>query len=147
MTTYKAGQEIDAYCTRCKLDLTHKIVAVVGNKPVRVECRTCYGIHNYRPPRSAAAATPAAPRSAPRVAGASPGKSARSAPAPEPSLAPPDHAHIMIYRPADRFSTGSWISHKTFGVGLVLRELSPTKIEVRFESDTKVLVHNAPPPA
>ena len=52
MPVLRAGVEVDAYCTRCKMDLTHKIIAVVGNKPVKVECRTCYGTHNYRPPKS-----------------------------------------------------------------------------------------------
>jgi hypothetical protein len=148
MTTYRAGQEIDAYCTRCKLDLTHKIVAVVGNKPVKVECRTCYGIHNFRLPRSAPAPAATTPRATPRAReSSSVVRSARTAAETAPPLTPPDHAHIQLYKPADRFAVGSWISHKTFGLGVVLRELSPTKVEVRFDSDTKVLVHNAPPAA
>jgi hypothetical protein len=146
MTTYKAGQEIDSYCTKCKLDLTHKIVAVVGNKPVKVECRTCYGVHNYRAPRSAAASAPSA--SAPASRASSPrAASSRSAPtrAPaEPPLSPPDHEHIVLYKTTEKFSVGTWISHKTFGIGVVLRELSTTKVEVRFDAGNKVLVHNTP---
>lgn len=49
----RAGQEVDAYCTKCKMDLTHRIVAVVGGRPVKVECRTCYTVHVYRAPKSA----------------------------------------------------------------------------------------------
>ena len=52
----RAGQEIDAWCTRCKMDLTHKVVAAVGDKPAKVECRTCYTIHMYRAPKSSPAA-------------------------------------------------------------------------------------------
>ena len=44
----RAGQEVDAYCTKCKLELLHRIVAVANDKPVKVECRTCYQVHMYR---------------------------------------------------------------------------------------------------
>ena len=147
MTTYRAGQEIDSYCTKCKLDLTHKIIAVVANKPAKVECRTCYGVHNYRPPKSAAAAAASASSSSAsgttrtRSAGA---RSTAKAP-PEPPLAPPDHARIALYAIHEKFAVGAWIQHKTFGVGVVLRELATNKIEVRFDSETKVLVHNVTP--
>ena len=142
MTTYRAGQEIDAYCTKCKLDLTHKIVAVVGNKPAKVECRTCYGVHNYRAPKSAAAAAaaPSAPRAARSSSGSSRASAAKSEP--EPPMVPPDHARIALYAISEKFSVGSWISHKTFGIGVVLREIASNKIEVRFDAGTKVLVHN-----
>lgn len=148
MTTYRAGQEIDSYCTKCKLDLTHKIVAVVANKPAKVECRTCYGVHNYRPPKSAAAAASASSSSGSgttraRSAGGSSRSSAKAPP--EPPLAPPDHARIALYAIHEKFSVGAWIQHKTFGVGVVLRELATNKIEVRFDNETKVLVHNVTP--
>lgn len=61
-------------------------------------------------------------------------------------MLPPSHAHIQLYKSSDNFPTHTWISHKVFGVGVVLRELAATKIEVRFDSGTKVLVHNIPAP-
>lgn len=144
MTTYRAGQEIDSYCTKCKLDLTHKIVAVVGNKPVKVECRTCYGVHNYRAPKSAVAATPTARASSGARASSSRATTVSRA-EPEPPPSPPDSARILLYQPSERFAVGAWISHKTFGLGVVLRELATNKIEVRFDADTKVLVHGLTP--
>src|SRR5262245_13687579 len=73
MPAYKAGQEIDAYCTKCKMDLLHKIVAVVDGKPVKVECRTCYTTHLYRAPRAPrpSAATGAGPAATASSAGSS----------------------------------------------------------------------------
>ncbi|MBL8681446.1 MAG: hypothetical protein JNK05_19925 [Myxococcales bacterium] len=146
MTTYRAGQEIDSYCTKCKLDLTHKIVAVVNNKPAKVECRTCYGVHNYRAPKSGAAAVASASTTSTRAprSTSSRATSARSV-EPEPPLAPPDHARIVLYSTTEKFSVGTWLSHKTFGVGVVLRDVATTKIEVRFDSGTKVLVHGLTP--
>lgn len=145
----KAGQEIDAYCTRCKMDLTHRIIAVVGDKPVKVECRTCMGTHNYRAPKSAPAAraareAPAAASSSSRSAAAP--KPRRTAPEEHVALVPPDHARVHAYRMTETFQRDQWVAHKTFGIGLVLAVLADDKIEVRFESGHKVLVHNRPLP-
>ncbi|MDP3279345.1 MAG: hypothetical protein Q8Q09_29410 [Deltaproteobacteria bacterium] len=70
--------------------------------------------------------------------------STRGASEDAPPAAPPPHAHIFIYTIAERFAPNTWISHKTFGVGVVIRELALNKIEVRFDSGTKVLVQNTP---
>ena len=47
-----AGSEIDAWCTSCRMDLGHRIVAMVEGRPKRVECLTCGGQHNYRAPKA-----------------------------------------------------------------------------------------------
>ena len=44
----KAGGEVDSWCTKCKLFLNHRIIAMIGAKPARVECSTCGSHHNYR---------------------------------------------------------------------------------------------------
>src|SRR3954468_24540373 len=44
----KAGGEVDSWCTKCKLVLNHRIIAMVGTTPVRVECSTCNSHHNFR---------------------------------------------------------------------------------------------------
>ena len=43
-----AGSEIDAWCTKCRMDLLHRIVAMVRGRPKRVICMTCNSEHNYR---------------------------------------------------------------------------------------------------
>jgi len=43
-----AGEHTACYCTKCKMDLGHTIVAMVGDKIIRVKCRTCGSEHNYR---------------------------------------------------------------------------------------------------
>ena len=45
------GGEIDAWCTSCRMNLNHRIVAIVRSTPKRVECLTCNKQHNYRAPR------------------------------------------------------------------------------------------------
>src|SRR5258708_26488814 len=54
----KPGAEVDSYCTKCRMDLMHRIIAMNNGKIIRVECRTCNGHHNYRKPKSAASEPP-----------------------------------------------------------------------------------------
>ena len=44
----RAGGEVDSWCTKCKLVLNHRIIALVGTTPARVECSTCSSHHNFR---------------------------------------------------------------------------------------------------
>src|SRR5437868_11549887 len=62
----KPGTEVDSYCTKCRMDLLHRIIAVHNGRIIRVECRTCGGHHNYRRPKSAPA--PQAKANGPRPA-------------------------------------------------------------------------------
>jgi hypothetical protein len=54
MTTkpVRAGGEIVSWCTKCKMDLMHRIVALVGDEVKRVECITCGSVHNFRKPKT-----------------------------------------------------------------------------------------------
>ena len=38
MATHRVGGEVDATCTRCKMELAHTILAMVGPKIIRVRC-------------------------------------------------------------------------------------------------------------
>ena len=151
MPSYKAGQEVDAYCTKCKMDLLHKIVAVASGKPVKVECRTCYTTHMYRAPKGVktpggpAVAPPSSASASSSSSGGSSSRAARKSVAPaivDAPLVPPSHAHVHIYKFTERYAAETWISHKQFGIGQVLREVGPGKIEVRFEGGPRVLIHN-----
>ena len=57
MKSLTAGSEIDAWCTKCRMDLMHRIVAMVQSAPKRVICLTCNSEHNYRAPRTETTAT------------------------------------------------------------------------------------------
>jgi hypothetical protein len=68
----KPGADADAYCTRCKRDLTHTILSLGGDgSPDRVRCNTCGSEHRYLPERSAAPG-PAPQRAAPGTPQATP---------------------------------------------------------------------------
>lgn len=137
----RAGQEIDAWCTRCKMDLTHKVVAAVGDKPAKVECRTCYSIHMYRAPKSSPAAITRAASSGARAT-TTRAHARRAEPEPVLPAEPPAGVRVLPYRMTERFSKDQWLQHKSFGHGLVVNELGDDKIEVRFDAGLKVLAHN-----
>ncbi|MFH1148046.1 MAG: hypothetical protein V1736_10125 [Pseudomonadota bacterium] len=42
------GDETACYCTKCRLDLHHIIMAIVGERIVKVQCKTCGGVHKFR---------------------------------------------------------------------------------------------------
>jgi len=88
---FKVGEDIDAWCTKCRTDTLHVVVALKPGAPApkRVECKECHGQHMYHAPkinpvkpaaaapavhnRTAAARTPpklAPPRAAAKAPGA-----------------------------------------------------------------------------
>src|SRR2546423_7914991 len=42
------GKETLSYCTSCKMDLNHVIVAMKGDRIAKVQCLTCKKEHVYR---------------------------------------------------------------------------------------------------
>ena len=44
----RLGDDIDDYCSRCKLSTTHAVVSMIGEDAQKVRCRTCNHEHNYR---------------------------------------------------------------------------------------------------
>ena len=42
------GGDIDSYCTKCKLNLEHIVLAMVGGAVVKVKCKTCGSIHRFK---------------------------------------------------------------------------------------------------
>src|SRR5262245_11127997 len=138
----RAGSEVDAWCTKCRMDLLHRIIAMQGPKIERVECRTCGGHHNYRAPKSAAAAaatssrsSDGAPRSARerppgvRATAAAEAERSRTAAWEKKVLGQPLTA-FKAYRPAESFALGDRIKHVKFGDGYIIRVIDRQKVEV-----------------
>src|SRR5450432_1434984 len=113
----KPGDEVDSWCTKCKMDLMHRIIAMQNGSIIRVECRTCNGHHNYRKPKSAAAEPRGATaRSSSTRAASSGGASPRKAAAAEierqrektweKAVLGQSIASFKAYRPSQTFSLG-----------------------------------------
>ncbi len=148
-----AGGEIDAWCTRCKMDLAHRIGALVAGVPRRVVCMTCGSEHNYRPAKSAA--TPrATSKSSSRDASRERSPAAKTLGPKQPALgkraaaAKEDwESHVRSGRPFRRyaatetFSPGDLVTHSKFGQGYVVTLLGGGKLSIAFADGPRTLVH------
>ena len=135
MTKIAVGSDVDAYCTKCKMVLSHIVAAMQGLKPRRVKCHTCGGDHNYR-------ATKPAPRPAA-------GKSEKTKTSTRKVRQNWDEvmqeASSKPHKPysmTGSFGEGEWIEHRTFGLGCVQSFTPPNKISVRFADSTRMLICN-----
>jgi hypothetical protein len=158
----KTGGEIDAYCTKCRLDLTHRIIAMVGDAVKKVECKTCGSHHLYRRPkteRDAAQARMLKRAEERKAAGTSSGasssaggggsKAARAERAErlereqtsawEHAIAGQPSTAFKPYRISQTFGAGELIRHPKFGDGVVARVIDQTKIEILFKDGPRTM--------
>jgi hypothetical protein len=140
-TTTPVAQEAIAYCTKCKLDLNHTIVAMQGDRIVKVQCKTCKAFHNYRAPKGV---TEVAPE------GAAPKKRKSRSEAAERRSVESEWERLMklnVNQPAKAYSSkatfkpGDKIAHPTFGEGVINKLIHPNKFEIVFQMDVKILIH------
>lgn len=128
------GENVEAFCTFCKMDLTHVVVAKKGTEVRRVKCSTCNREHNYRTPR--------------RLLGK---KGSKSSAAKATNLTPeskhftldkvtvhPDSIRPYFFNGI--YTVGDWIDHQKFGYGEVVTMRGPGKMEVKFGDGTKIMV-------
>jgi hypothetical protein len=144
----KAGGEVDSWCTKCKLFLNHRIIAMVGGTPVRVECSTCSSHHNFRarPPGERTVASPgraSASERAPRSTRSSVTKAQQALLEREKmwekAIAGKGVHEFKNYRVDELFNEGDLIRHKKFGDGVVTRIIDPKKVEILFKDEPRTL--------
>jgi hypothetical protein len=123
----RPGDLTDTYCGRCKLERAHQVIALnADGAPATVICRTCGGQHRFREKKEGVAPATRAARS----------RAGRSAAhTPEAPAGPP-----RPYSPKEVYGEGEWVDHPTFGQGKVAQARAG-KIEVRFESGSRLLLH------
>ncbi len=138
------GQEIIAYCSSCKLDLRHVIVAhKAGNSGAvaKLRCNTCSKIHT--------------PRINPEARSASAGAKTR-APTEKKRVIPLEvewreqlsklqGKPSLPYVPQRDFKVDDVIDHPQFGCGIVRAMKDGNKFEVLFQREIKVLIHRLKP--
>ncbi len=145
-----AGGEVDSWCTKCKMMLNHRIIAMEGGVPARVECSTCNSHHNFRarapgekaPAKERVAKTASAGTKAPRGAAAR-GKAAaeerafatarEQQQAWEKAIAGRSVHEFRTYKVSEIFEERELVKHNKFGDGVVVRVIDPKKVEVLFK--------------
>lgn len=147
--TAAVGADVESLCSKCG-DVWHVVVAKVGDKIAKVQCKQCHGFHRYKPPPgkepkslggTTAAKRTTAPK-APSLGGATAKKPAtkakKAAAVDEPTVQADLSRPIRRYSPSEEFTPGDRITHATFGAGVV--ELSAAgKIQVMFPGGRRIL--------
>jgi len=137
------GDDVEAWCTRCRMNLNHRVIAVLGDEVKRVHCLTCGGDHQYYPPKgespskaSPRASKPAQTKPEKRSSRRASGEWSRIMQEMPPDVSPRPYKASETYQPAE------YIAHSVFGPGRVLEILGRERIEVIFKEGRKVLVCN-----
>lgn len=157
-TNLKPGGEIDAFCTSCKADRTHRIIALDrdGKTPKKVECLSCKGHHLFRltqAQKDAAAAHKRASKGekAVKVPGTRTSKAVVVASKKreedlvaswERAVAGKDYNLFRPYRIDLTFSKGDLVRHSKFGDGVVATILDAAKVEVLFRDGPRMLAQS-----
>ena len=135
----EVGSDIEAYCPKCKSDTSHTIITKYEDEIRRVQCSPCGDVHSYRKPRGEVedeAPEPVAAKK--RAAAKKPGwKEAMD------RAGPKGVANARPYSIRDTYADGDLVSHPKFGVGYVT-EITENKVEITFEDERRLLVHNRP---
>ena len=154
-----AGGECDAWCTKCKRDTLHNIVAMdaTGKTPAQVQCRSCQGTHKYRPPKDTPVAKALAKAAPKAKSGEKKGAAEKKAAATTASiykrwedlLGRRGGNQAVKYNITAGYELDDVVEHKDFGLGFVLEEVAFNRIKVLFQDSERTLVarHGQKPPA
>ena len=135
INTYSVGGNVVAWCTKCKIELEHTIVAMVENLPKKVKCNTCGGQHNYR--LKPAERSTASKRTTRKV------KSNEAAYAELlETLTGGDLPNAKKYSMQGNFKKDEILEHPTFGIGIVTAVVQKHKMEIMFKDGLKMLSQN-----
>jgi hypothetical protein len=137
-----AGADIESICSKCG-DVWHVIVAMVGDKVAKVQCKECNGLHRYRPPGGAKTKA-AAVRTRKKSTGSSSRSKAKASPS-GPAVEPDIRRPTRPYRASEEYQVADRVDHVKFGIGVV-EETEPGKMTVWFPVGRKVLVQARPAP-
>lgn len=137
-TAPTVAKEALAYCTSCKMDLNHVVVAMKGDRIAKVQCFTCKKEHTYKAPKGVT--TPPVKKSRKKAAAAEDAGNPIEAEW-EKLMAAHREAPFKPYNMKGNFTLGDKLSHPTFGEGIVGKLIYPNKLEVIFRNDVKVLIH------
>ena len=122
------GGYIKYQCSRCKLELGHTIIAMIGGQPARVRCETCKTERNFRVKKILAD---------------------KKAPITRVKIHHPDLYRSKLHEAADKtpkkyridasLETGDAVDHVKFGRGVVLKIIHPDRADIIFQDDTRTL--------
>jgi len=146
MIVTSVGENIDAYCLKCKLVLSHVILLKADNVVNRVKCKTCGAEHKYRGTmpsvkKTAAVRTLGAVRAKKSVVAK---VTVNDAPLQWDlkirNMAP--SIPMKNYSINENYNVNDVINHPVFGVGFVEKTDSDKRISVLFNDSVKLMGMN-----
>lgn len=137
MSQLTVGKDVLSYCSKCKLNLGHTIVAMKDASHIaKVKCNTCKTLHAYKDPSQSSKVNKT--------------RTKKTASAPSKVVSVSDlwmekmsstKKKSTPYAIDGKFHEGDIIDHSKFGPGIV-EKVVDDKIEVVFRHEIKTLVHN-----
>lgn len=132
MVKLSAGNEVLAYCGKCKLKLAHIIVVMKTEElPDKVTCNTCKNTHVFKDSATKKRTISSKGR----------GKKLTAYDQWEDKVKNSSEDSVK-YSPKTCFEVGQLVDHPTYGTGVVERKIDNNKVEILFEKTLKTLMHN-----
>jgi hypothetical protein len=125
-----AGQNINSYCVKCKLNIVHTIMAMNGEVISKVRCISCGGSHKFRNPLVAQKV-----RKLKAKKGS--GEEATAEIVWAAGLAEAKGKE-QDYSMASKYRIGEIVNHQTFGKGIVIK-LYANKCDMLFKDRERLM--------
>lgn len=136
-----SGEDVASLCTKCG-DVWHVIVAMVGDKIAKVQCKECHAYHRYRDPDGKKKA--AAKARSKSITSSASGTRAKKAAEPKATVEADMSKPIRIYSAREEYEESERIEHPKFGVG-VIQSSGNGKAEVFFADGGRKILATARP--
>lgn len=137
MSQLTVGKDVLSFCTKCKLNLGHTIVAMKDVKSIaKVKCNTCATIQAFKDPSNASKLN----KTRTKKTSSTPSKVISVADLWMEKMSSTKKKSTP-YAMDGKFTQGDIIDHVKFGPGIVDKVVDD-KIEVIFRHEIKTLVHN-----
>lgn len=136
MGQFSVGKDVISYCNKCKLALSHTIMALKDEKTIaKVKCNTCSAEHRYKDPSAAKAK---------KTTGRGTKKKTTAVPIADLWMEALNNtdAKEEPYSIKNNYKAGDVIDHPKFGPGVVEELVDNDKVKIIFRHDIKTLVHN-----
>lgn len=145
-TSAVAGETL-SFCTSCKIDLNHVIVAMKGDKIAKVQCLTCKKEHVYRAPKgnSDPLLAPTRAKKSEKSSGDDSSNNHSIEIEWEKLMSAHRDVPLKAYNTKGHFNLGDKVNHPVFGEGIIGKLIYPNKLEVIFRHDVKVLIYGGQP--
>jgi len=137
------GQEIEAYCGKCKTDTIHLITTIENKKITKLMCKTCMSYHQYKKAKSTEVPTSKKTTTTKQPAVKTTQRRTRRDKWSR-LLDKTEMNEAVEYKMQNNYEIQTAINHKTFGLGVVKNIIDSRKIEVLFHDGQKILVQNLP---